>query len=375
MNLPALVSLPLTWLRLRQGEVDRPRLLTFIVTFTCNARCVMCDSWRKPSPDELTIEEIERIFQQLPPLDAVRLTGGEPFVRPDLTAIAARVHRHLRPAFLHVTTNGFLTDRIVKFCAERPRALPLRLLVSLDGMEARHNAIRGRETAWQTATATLRALAPRRREWNLHLSVNQTILDAEGAGQFRALRAFLAPLDIRPQAVLGYDLSATYSTESELDVAPKTAGEFNPFGRFQPAELRQLLDLLEADTRDLPLPERVAKQFYYRGLRRRLLEGRAEPRPPCVALRAHLRLYPNGDVPTCQFNSRRVGNLRRQTFAEVWRGTRARTQRDWVRACPGCWAECEVLPNALYSGDLFAPRLRRLPATAAPPPEPITSPI
>jgi len=21
-----------------------------------------------------------------------------------------------------------------------------------------------------------------------------------------------------------------------------------------------------------------------------------------------------------------------------------------VDACPGCWAECEVIPNALYSG-------------------------
>ncbi len=365
MNLPALASLPLSWLRLRQGEPDRPRLLTFIVTFTCNARCVMCDSWRKPSPDELTLGEIERIFEQLPPLDAVRLTGGEPFVRPDLTAIAALVQRHLKPAFLHVTTNGFLTDRIVKFCAERPRALPLRLLVSLDGMEARHNATRGRDTAWQTATATLRALASRRGEWNLHLSVNQTILDAEGAGQFRALRAFLAPLGIRPQAVLGYALSATYSTEAELEVAPRAAGEFTPFGRFQPHELRELLDLLEADARDLPAPERLAKQSYYRGLRARLLEGRPEPRPPCVALRSHLRLLPNGDVPTCQFNSRRVGNLRRQTFAEVWHGTAARAQRDWVRACPGCWAECEVLPNAFYSADLFVQRFRRPPAPAA----------
>ena len=155
MNPLRLASLPLTIARNRQGEPTAPRFLTFIVTFTCNARCVMCDSWRKPSPEELTTAEIAAIFEQLPPLDMVRLTGGEPFVRPDLLDIARLVRQHLVPLVLHVTTNGFLTRRIVEFCEQRPRDLPLNLLVSLDGTEARHNEVRGRDTAWETATDTL----------------------------------------------------------------------------------------------------------------------------------------------------------------------------------------------------------------------------
>lgn len=352
-----LASLPLTLLRNRQGDPGPPRFLTYIVTFTCNARCVMCDSWRKPSPDELTLPEIETIFRQLPPLDAVRLTGGEPFVRPDLLDIARLVRDHLHPFFLHVTTNGFLTGRIVEFCERRPRALPMHLLVSLDGTEAKHNAVRGRETAWQTATATLRALAPRRRELNLRLAVNQTLVDAEGLTEYRRLREWLRPLGVRHNAVLAYDVSATYSTAGELDVAPRAAGQYSTFGQFEKRELLAWLGEAEADAAELPLPERAAKRYYYRGIRNRLLHGRAEPNPPCVALHSHLRLYPNGDVPTCQFNSRCVGNLRRQTFAEIWNGAPARAQRDWVRACPGCWAECEVLPNAIYSGDLLAAAL------------------
>lgn len=65
-----------------------------------------------------------------------------------------------------------------------------------------------------------------------------------------------------------------------------------------------------------------------------------------------MRLFPNGDVPTCQFNSRIVGNLRAASFAEVWGSAQATEQRDWVRRCPGCWAECEVLPSAVYTGAL-----------------------
>jgi MoaA/NifB/PqqE/SkfB family radical SAM enzyme len=149
-------------------------------------------------------------------------------------------------------------------------------------------------------------------------------------------------------------VSATYSTQTEVDAAPKAAGQFATFGSFHRRDLLRLLDAVEADLGELPFADREAKRYYFRGIRNRLLHDEPSPNPRCVALNTHLRLYPNGDVPTCQFNSRRVGNLRNQTFAEVWSSVTAAQQRDWVSQCPGCWAECEVLPNALYTGDLLA---------------------
>jgi MoaA/NifB/PqqE/SkfB family radical SAM enzyme len=342
--------------RTRAGRPDVPRLLTYIVTFRCNARCVMCDSWRKDGEGDLTLAEIERIFRQLPRLHAVRLTGGEPFVRKDFAAIAELVDRHLDPALLHVTTNGFLTDRIVRFCEERarrrPRA-PLQLLVSIDGVGEKHAEVRGRDDAFETAFATVAALAPRRKELGLRLAVNQTILDAEGARHYPKLRDLLRPLGVRNQVVVAYETSATYNLSREIDVAPRAPGDFATFTAIPPAEIGALFDEIERDLADQPLPERVAKRYYLDGIRNRVLHGQGTPNPPCVALGAHLRLFPNGDVPTCQFNTKRVGNLREQSFAEVWSGAPIAAQRAWVGACPGCWAECEVLPNALYSGDLL----------------------
>ena len=93
--------------RTRLGWRDVPRLLTYIVTFRCNARCVMCDSWQKEDEDELSLAEIDGIFRQLPALHAVRLTGGEPFVRKDFADIARLTLTRLRPSLLHVTSNGF----------------------------------------------------------------------------------------------------------------------------------------------------------------------------------------------------------------------------------------------------------------------------
>ena len=221
--------LPALW-RTHRRQTTHPRFLTYTVTFSCNARCIMCDSWRKPSPNDLSLQEIENIFDQLPRMDAVRLTGGEPFVRRDMLEIAHLTQEKLRPLILHVTTNGFLTDRIVKFCEERKQDVPLHILISVDGMKDKHNAVRGHDKAWDFIVKTLETLAPRQKELRMRLAVNQTIVDAEGVEHYKRLRDFLKPLGIRNNVVMAYDASATYDVKDEVEVAPTEIGEFATFG-------------------------------------------------------------------------------------------------------------------------------------------------
>lgn len=344
--------LPTVW-RTHRREVTQPRFLTYIVTFTCNARCIMCDSWRKPSPNDLNLQEIEGIFDQLPQLDAIRLTGGEPFVRRDLLDIAHLAQDKLNPLILHVTTNGFLTDRIVKFCEERKQDVPLSLLVSVDGMKDKHNAVRGHEKAWDFIVETLETLAPRQKELRIHLAVNQTIVDAEGVEHYKRLRDFLKPLGVRNNVVMAYDVSATYNMEDAIEVAPTQIGEFATFGEFTHEHLKELFDEIEKDLPSYRFLDRIAKKYYLLGIRNRLLGDVGVPNPKCVALNSHLRLFPDGRVPTCQFNTNAVGNLRDKKFADLWESANVQKQREWVRKCPGCWAECEVLPSAIYTGDLL----------------------
>ena len=344
--------------RNRNDIVDRPRFLTYTVTFGCNARCIMCDSWKMPAKGDLTIEEIDRIFAQLPEMDAVRLTGGEPFVRRDIAEIGDIVQRRLKPLVLHITTNGFLTDRVVAYCEQRDRRVPLQMLVSIDGVEEKHNHVRGSTQAWNMVMETIRALAPRQKQLGLRLGVNQTIVDAEGVDHYRRLREVLRPYGVHNNVVMAYDTSATYNLESGVNVAPTEVGQFSTFGEFTDQNLRDLLREVEADAQSLPFGERLAKRYYLRGIRNRLLKKNGTPNPKCVALNAHLRIFPNGDVPTCQFNSRVVGNLRQISFRDLWNSLVATEQRTWVKKCPGCWAECEVLPSAIYTLDLIKPVLR-----------------
>jgi len=337
----------------RCGAVTPPSMLTYIVTFRCNARCIMCDSWKKEDQPELDASQIDTMLSKVPRMDIVRLSGGEPFVRGDIGMIAESVRVHQRPSLLHITSNGILSDRIISFTENRNRRMPLFLLLSVDGMKQTHNRVRGVEFAWDRVNTTLRYLAPLRKKLNLHISVNQTVVGREGIDEYFALREYLRPFGINNNLIVAYKESATYSAPQGGERSTVKDVRFQPFGDFTEKEIEYLIDQSARGLVHYSPAERIAKRYYLRGLKNRLVKNIESPNPRCVALSSHMRIYPDGTVPVCQFNSSEVGNIYTQQFKDLWYGKPAEEKRKWVRNCTGCWAECEILPSALYTGDIF----------------------
>jgi GTP 3',8-cyclase len=90
----------------------------------CNFRCTYCMPaeglpWLARE-DVLRPEEVERLVRLLVQLGVreVKLTGGEPTVRPDLASVVGRL-RGIDPEIdLSLTTNGYLLDRLAKPLAD-----------------------------------------------------------------------------------------------------------------------------------------------------------------------------------------------------------------------------------------------------------------
>lgn len=337
----------------RQYSDNLPRYLTYIITYRCNARCIMCDSWKIHDAVELSIDEIEKSFKQLPKMDAVRLSGGEPFVRKDLPQIATLAEEYLDPGFLHITSNGFLTDRITSFLENRDKKTPLYLLISIDGMKDLHNHIRGIKTAWKKANETLGQIAPMQKKWNVRLSVNQTVVDDEGLDHYYLLQQHLKQYGISNNLVFAYDVSATYNLNRSLEVQPKNAGEYSSFGEFSRERLMEFFRHTENNLKHSKWHDSIAKRYYFHGMANRLLFSKGKPNPKCVAVNTHLRINPDGSIPICQFNNKTIGSLKEQSFSEIWKGEKRMKARKWVQNCPGCWAECESLPNGIYTMDIL----------------------
>ena len=106
------------------------------VTDRCNFRCVYCRSanpeMHMPAKDLLEWEEYERLVRLLVGLGIrkVRVTGGEPMVRPGLEGFTAHL-KALGVQDLSMTTNGYL---LASRCNDLAAAGMNRINISLDSL-------------------------------------------------------------------------------------------------------------------------------------------------------------------------------------------------------------------------------------------------
>jgi MoaA/NifB/PqqE/SkfB family radical SAM enzyme len=314
---------------------------------------------------EMSVADVDRVFEKIGPLDVVRLTGGEPFLREDFADIAAAVARRSQPMVLHVTTNGSFPDRVAAFVEAFDVPYRLHLMVSLDGMNEVHDRSRGPDVTFDLALETIQRLVQLRERRGVSVSVNHTVISAESLDDHARIEERMRSLGVDVHSVLAYAESSMYAIKlrgkkAEHLIVPQ-GYPLHP--DLQGADVLAFVDRELASTASMRDPAtRIGKRYYLEGLRARLAgETDPQPKPRCVALRSHIRILPDGRVPVCQFNTETIGSLLDQSLEELWGSDEAVASRGWVDRCPGCWAECEVVPNAVYTADV----LRAVPRTVA----------
>lgn len=116
------------------------RAITYLrvsVTDRCDLRCVYCmseDMSFLPKAEILSLEELDRLASAFVRMGVrkLRLTGGEPLVRRNVTGLIASLGRHLRSGALDeltLTTNG---TQLAKHAEALAAAGVRRINVSLD---------------------------------------------------------------------------------------------------------------------------------------------------------------------------------------------------------------------------------------------------
>lgn len=134
---------------LHDGHGRRFEYLRLSLTDVCNFRCSYClpDGYRKQAgmPANLTVEEIRRLVSAFSRLGLwkVRLTGGEPALRPELLDIAGAVSSVPGIRRLAMTTNGY---RLAERAQDYAKAGITALNVSVDSLDpARFFSITGHD--------------------------------------------------------------------------------------------------------------------------------------------------------------------------------------------------------------------------------------
>jgi MoaA/NifB/PqqE/SkfB family radical SAM enzyme len=154
------------------GRAARPEALSIEVTRRCIARCVMCNIWKTPGDlRELTVTEWLTVLSSpvLSELKELDVTGGEPFLRDDLKdlflgVIDLKASRLPRLRTIAVTTNGFLTDRVLDTVRDivaplEQAGMTLVFACGMDGVGEVHDRIRNFPGGGAKLHATIEGLA------------------------------------------------------------------------------------------------------------------------------------------------------------------------------------------------------------------------
>jgi AdoMet-dependent heme synthase len=301
----------------------RPFQCLLQVTNRCNMKCSFCNFWPNGAlpHEELTIDEFRRLAGQLSNLGRflVSIEGGEPFVRPDLTAIVgAFADDHIPLLF----TNGWYVT--AAGARELFAAGLAQVGVSIDYPDAeRHDRQRGLAGAFGRAWHAVDAFRDAAPHGQRQVHVMTVLME----DNWRDLEALL-----EMSAARGVGYSVTLLSPNGFRRAP---------GQRLPAA--QLSGELVALWR---------KHSHFRTFRDYLARIdtflTADTMPTCRAGIQSFNIDHVGNVSTCIEKIDSVaGNIRQEPLAAIHDRL---VQRDEAATCQACWTACRGFSQALGGG-------------------------
>jgi radical SAM protein with 4Fe4S-binding SPASM domain len=281
-----------------------PTLVDLQITRRCHAACPHCYMSADATGNHMDFEEARRVFEELAKagVGQVAIGGGEPLLHPRLADLLACAHAEgLVPNL--TTTGDALTPELLVALGRYCGAVGLSLeSVGADFAKRRRFGFAFFERVLQTLSE--RGVA----------TVLQVTLSAENVSQLPSIVDFcLACPPLYGVIFLAYKpvgRGRTYNSP----LASRTASSVYPL-------LREALARLEQRTRVgydccfTPGIVGLDLEFGFRS--KNLLEG-------CSAARSSLGITTELDVVPCTFTADQpLGNLRRQSLLDIWRGQSA----------------------------------------------------
>jgi MoaA/NifB/PqqE/SkfB family radical SAM enzyme len=270
----------------------------------------MCNTWQYPTKreDEIGVD----IYEKLPFMNTINITGGEPFLRDDLDDIISVLKK--RTKRLVISSNGFFSDRIVKLFEKHPN---IGIRISMEGLPRANDELRGIQNGFDRGIRTL-------------IELHQKGIKDIGFG-------------ITVSDRNAKDMIELYHLAKMMDLEFATAAIHNAFyfhkldNRFEHPKIAiEEFDKLIGEL----LHSRKVKDWFRAYFNYGLINYiKGNPRLlPCEMGFDTFFLDPFGDIFPCNVMDNCMGNLRKNSFDEIWHGQNANAVRYQVINCKNnCW--------------------------------------
>jgi MoaA/NifB/PqqE/SkfB family radical SAM enzyme len=270
----------------------------------------MCFTWKHPSKKEEEIRPED--LETLPRMVRLNITGGEPFLREDLSEILDVVKKKARRVV--ISSNGFLTKKTLEVM-NRHRDVGIR--ISMDGISETHDSIRGVKGAHQKTIKTLKGL----KRLNIKdLGIAVTVSDKNAK-----------------------DLVALYRLAKENGVELATAILHNAYYFHKQDnfildhhEVESGLNGLIVEFLKSNHPKDWFRAYFTQGLIDHM-NGQRRPMT-CTMATDSFFIDPYGFVRPCNVMDFPFGNIKENAFQDIWNSPQAQEARKKVDACKSnCW--------------------------------------
>ncbi|MFO7665577.1 MAG: radical SAM/SPASM domain-containing protein [Desulfobacterales bacterium] len=335
-----------------------PLNLTFSVTNMCQSRCRTCGIWSiyikhpEKCSQELTLGEIEKIFSSMGHIYVFNISGGEPFLRPDITEIIKLSCRYLSPGIIHIPTNGIdaelvetKTREILDFISTNFPAVRLTVKPSLDHIGDKHDEIRGVKGNFKKVVELFNRLKALQPDFpNFHAELG-TVISRWNVNEIKEIARFVG--------TLGADSYRNEIAEERSEMF-NTGHSITPSAGDYRRAIKHFVSHIRANMKNDLLFHRITGAFrlVYYDLAVRILEENRQV-IPCYAGISNAHLSPYGDIWACCTlgYEKSMGNLRDNDFDfhQLWNSPQAGEVRSYIQAgnchCP--------MANQMYSNILM----------------------
>lgn len=277
----------------RMRGLKGPLYAGWDLSYECNARCIHCSRWHDHDAHEetLSFEEICRVARELKETGVrfICLAGGEPLLIEKLPEII----RYMKGLGLitSLCTNGaLLADRAEDLISSGLD----HIIVSMDGNARSHDHLRGMQGFFRLAEKGIDIVIGKR-------SKNQPSV---------SVRMLLHEDNIEDIPLL---VSRWGKTGDGIFLQPLHSGTHNLY------TMNGLRHISSTSRLKMILEMTGLKANFYNSLMIDYLEDPERfQRLPCLAGHFVVRIAPNGNVYPCVEQLDLAGNLRRQSFPEIW---------------------------------------------------------
>lgn len=303
----------------------RLRFLFFELTDQCNLNCLHCGSkCTAKNSNFLPLAEIEQTLKSVsekydPGNIMVCLTGGEPFLHPDLFQIVSMAHTMGFP--VGITSNGTLIDSR-KALALLTAGLDT-ITISIDGVGSTHDEFRGLRGSFDKATEGIHAL----REAGLQPEV-LTVVHRKNLSKLEEIYRFVQKEGIFFWRLTNIDPIGRAGVNKELLLSGPDLLRLYEFIREKRFHSDSEIEITYGCAHFLGLDyENEVRDFYFQ----------------CGAGLFIASVMANGDIGACLDIERRSdltqGNIFKDDFIDVWENRFEVFRKDRTmgsRICMGC---------------------------------------